>query len=141
MPDGKVVVIERERVSLVTGAVPTIFPNLPSYLTKIKRKRKSPVKRMPLPKKAKRDVDNTQTKVIVSVDETTSHFTFNNLLKDLSQVSKPHKLWAVSSHEDFIVCVKWKLNLTPEFKCQPERQIIVDANMDVKVSLEINYFE
>lgn len=136
--DGKEVVVERERPSLMPDAVPTIFPNLPSYLSKNKRKRKSPVKRMPLPKKLK--LESTDNKEIekIAFDEMLHKFIFDDLITNLSHVCKPNKLWAVSSHEDFIVCVKWNLNFIPEFKCQPERQINIDSNLDVKVSSEAN---
>jgi hypothetical protein len=46
LPDGKVVEMARDRKALQTSAVPTIFPNLPKYLTKKQFHRKSPKKRI-----------------------------------------------------------------------------------------------
>lgn len=127
LPDSKIAVIEREEPTLMTSTVPTIhtlFPNLPSILTKNNINTISPFIRISLPKRD--NTDNTQPEVIIGIEP---QFSFNVLLENLSQVSKPHNLWAVSSHENCIVCVKWNSTF------DPERQIIIDADLGIKVSL------
>lgn len=44
-PDGVKSLLERERHILTSTAVPSIFPNLPKYLTKTITKRKAPTER------------------------------------------------------------------------------------------------
>ena len=82
---------------------------------------------MLLAKKAKKR--NLGTEGNINMDDVVPQFTFIDLVENVYKVLKPGKLWAVSSHEDFIVCVKWDRNFAPE------RQIIVDSNLGLKVSL------
>lgn len=53
-PDGIKSLLERERPILMSTAVPSIFPNLPKYLTKTITKRKAPTVRNVLPKKVQK---------------------------------------------------------------------------------------
>jgi len=61
-PDGVKSLLERERPKLTSTAVPSIFPNLPKYLTRIMTKRKAPTVRNALPKKVKKNVSKYLSK-------------------------------------------------------------------------------
>ena len=120
--------MEKGKVNLVPNAVPSIFSHLPAYRSKNVTKRKSPIKRMSLPSGKKAKVTNIPPEDLITHDDPVPQFPVSFLIENLSDVYKPNKFWSVSSHEDFIVCVKWDANFAAE------RQIIIDADLGIKVS-------
>ena len=145
LADGTEAVVNKGNANLVADAVPSIFFNVPAYWSKNNRKRKSPAKRMPLSKKVK---DTCSAKKMLlskkikveepedtdAVENIMPQFPVTTLIENLCNIRKPNKFWSVSSHEDFIICAKWDANFAPE------RQIIIDANLGIKVSLKLNNY-
>ncbi|XP_067126884.1 uncharacterized protein [Centruroides vittatus] len=68
--NGEEVTIPRDRPKLVSDAIPTIFPNLPKYLSYIPKKRPPPKERNIIPTK-KRKLSHEES--IRSVDDVESH--------------------------------------------------------------------
>ena len=117
MPDGTEFRMSRVRKALVDKAIPTILTNVAPYLSTYIKKRKALENRVPLAKKQR--ISKEQN--VPTVDATpVPLFTFKDLVANLDKVCKPHTLWAVSSHGNTIVCVKWDHNVAAE------RQIIDD---------------
>ncbi|KAF0773799.1 THAP domain-containing protein 5 [Aphis craccivora] len=92
-PDGVKSLLERERPKLTSTAVPSIFPNLPKYLTRIMTKRKAPTVRNALPKKVKKNVSKYLSK-------DSGGFDFN---RDAKNVKSPCTMWGMHYNIDTII--------------------------------------
>lgn len=139
LPDGTDKVCERKYAMLNSDAVPSLLLDIPLCFNK-KKKKSSPCKRLTVAKKAKIssptdefldmgaiEVLTVDFGTINSITETVTEFSFSDLLTNVDYVFKPNKWWAISSHIDFVVCVKWDIQFASE------RQVIIDNNLSVKV--------
>lgn len=84
--DGKEVLTPRGKPLLKNDAIPTIFPNLPHYLSKKLPKKRSIRERSVVPSKKQKlcdEIDNEQMKCSDS----------NTSLEDLCNISLPSKYW------------------------------------------------
>ncbi|XP_035216223.1 uncharacterized protein LOC118189672 [Stegodyphus dumicola] len=127
LSDGTIFKLEMGRPRLQEGAIPSIFPNLPSYLSKPSRKRKAPPARnVPVNKK-------NAPLVADNVAATKQNFTIPLLTESLQKISKPNCLWTVNSVVEFIVCARWATN----YMC--EKRVIIDKDMTIKVSFVLTF--
>lgn len=96
MPDRTVQRIERDIIQLKKGAIPTIFPNLPSYLSNFKKSRKQPVDWTKI-------INNTV--VTINNDSIPNELLtpVNNLEIDLSNLPLPNDQWFFSNASNFII--------------------------------------
>ncbi|XP_069679975.1 uncharacterized protein [Periplaneta americana] len=87
--DGKAVELPRKNWRLTPDAIPHIFPNLPQYLTKNEKKRKTPTKRTSIP--SHRNVplpvsnNNAHTSTMTSPDELINIHVSDNNCEHLKQ--------------------------------------------------------
>jgi hypothetical protein len=104
---------------LKSGSVPTIFPNLPKYLSHTIKKRKSPKKRSlsaqkPNQFEANRTSQNNFENVTIvnepfSTNETPLiSFTFDDLRNGLKCLNLPNSSWAYCCTNSNIIFLRWK---------------------------------
>lgn len=119
MPDGSVVKIERGRTALIPGSIPTIFPNLPKYLSgPPTKKRKGP------------GLSPTDKKICFETNMPEE--SISSLIKDLDKIVRPSEGWIVVPHNNqMILCFKLNDNF------QYERHLIVEQDFTLKVSSEL----
>ncbi|XP_030767664.1 uncharacterized protein LOC115891353 [Sitophilus oryzae] len=143
LTDGTISRIERGRPLLKEGSIPRIFPNLPSYFSSNKRKRKPPCVRSEATEKVSNSkkvkglpinhVENqtsepnfeNENEILrditnVPVDVTDSRVTmFTNLKNSLAAVGTPNKRWAGTfiSGSNEIVFAEWDDTYLPKKTC------------------------
>lgn len=91
MPDGSVHRIKRERILLKKNAIPSIFPDLPQYMTSKKQIKKTP---------AERNVyfnDN----ILYTID--TISETYKNLQDSLKNMTLPNEWFFACAHSSLVL--------------------------------------
>lgn len=135
--DGSISKIERKLPKLKSEAVPSQFPNLPSYLSKKQIKRKSPADRSHQIMQQKRIrsescSQNADGSVSANDDDDVgsniADVTFSDLVNCLHLILVPSTLWTVSATSEFIICAKW------DSSYNPEKRVVVERDMNIKVS-------
>ena len=156
--------IQRQRPKLKVGAVPTIFPNCPSYLSK-----KIPCRKPPAPREQCPSLlpEQCHTASLVQCASEVTEFSSNALTvlssgalplqssnalsmqcssglpqemtyallcEKLNDVQKPNDWWTVSACKEYVIYVKWDQHY------KAERKVIVCKNLSAKVVLRFHYF-
>lgn len=121
--DGTVNKIKRIRPILKAGAVPSIFPNLPLYLTKHTMNRKPPLKRsINIDKK----ISKPSQACLNTVENSHEEFSFQYLKENLNLLEKPGNKWMFGLTDDEVVLAIWNSD--------SEKRIVISNNLIVKVS-------
>jgi len=92
MPDGSVHLIERERILLKKNAIPSIFPDLPQYMTTKKQIRKTT---------AERNVYYFNNNILNTID--TISETYNNLKDTLKNMALPNEWFFSCAHSSLVL--------------------------------------
>lgn len=118
LPDGVIHTIERANPKLKRGAIPCLFPNLLSYLSKEKRKRKAPaIHQVPIPSTSALDesspvkILNSEWNLTITEPESVRNdFEWMDLMK----VSLPSTKWTTSllKYKDCIIFAEWTEHFT-----------------------------
>ncbi|CAI6348892.1 unnamed protein product [Macrosiphum euphorbiae] len=133
LPCGKVDKIEKGKPTVKYKAIPTIFPNLPSYLsTAPANKRKSPQKKpdnficTKRPKLQLLAIDSTKATGNTQVQYSeTSSLNFKLLLDLRDKIHKPDNKWTCGLLPNHIYYVRWELG--------SEKKITIDENLKIQV--------
>lgn len=144
MPDGSINKIKRGRPTLKKGAVPSIFPNLPSYLSSSRKRRKPPCERTESVEVKKKKNDPTIELEILNqiVEEKTSQqnhtedgeneknsHLFRCLKDNLEKILTPNGSWSGTflPGRNEIVFAEWDETYTTK------KKIILRYDMTYKV--------
>ncbi|CAI6347112.1 unnamed protein product [Macrosiphum euphorbiae] len=102
--DGKVNKIKRIRPTLKAGAVPSIFPNLPFYLTEHTIKRKPPLERSINSDKKRFKPSQVY---LNTVENSNEEFSFQYLKENLNLLEKPDNKRMFGLTDDEVVLAIW----------------------------------
>lgn len=147
MPNGSIHKIKKGRPTLKKGSVPYIFPNLPSYLSSGRKRRKSPCIRTESTeiKKRKSDLSNEPHRLTVIVKNTTSEENeavsyvcekkennpclFECLKDSLNKILTPHGSWSGTflAGRNEIIFAEWDETYTTV------KKIVLHYDMSYKV--------
>lgn len=130
MGDGTLYVQERERPVLKVGSVPTIFPNLPKYLSSDTPKRKAPTSRSKNNKKIK--LASSESQILEPSVDNPGNSGINLYLDNISTIEKPDK-WMMTKNDTNLVYMKFD----PDYRC--ERHVVVNQDYSVKVNIFFLY--
>jgi len=122
LSDGSLFTMDRGIPLLKSGSVPTIFPNLPKYLSHTIKKRKSPKKRSLSAQKRQKpnqfepnrtsqnNFENvTIARELFSTNETPLiSFTFDDLKNGLKCLNLPNSSWAYCCTNSNIIFSRWR---------------------------------
>lgn len=139
MPDGTLFVLERGRPLLKSGSIPTLFPNLPKYLSSTIKKRKPPMQRYSVPKKQKptrliNKIKNQNTSI--GFFETKNEIpktslTFVDIKNGLKCLKMPNESWACCCTNSYIIFSRWK-------EIQNDITVAIGLDLNIKVIFEKN---
>lgn len=141
LPDGTLFVMERGRPLLKPGSIPTLFPNLPKYLSSTIKKRKPPMQRFAVPKKPKstRVIEKTKHQsTSIGFSETNNEIpktslTFVDIKNGLKCIKLPNESWASCCTNLYIIFSRWK-------EIQNDITVAIGLDLSIKVIFENNYF-
>lgn len=121
LPDGSINQIKRDRIILKNNAVPSIFPDLPKYLT-----RKRPIEKIIAEKKIL--FNDNMPNTIDNISNTTDHVseTFNNWHDNLKNMEFPDEWFFTYLHRSLVLgnldsnyeLIKKNYNIKQWFKCK-----------------------
>lgn len=119
MPDGTLFTMDRGKSLLKPGSIPTVFPNLPKYLSNTSKKRKPSTQRYTFPKKPKSTCVTSKTKRQNTVDSFSktnieesktpiTPITFVDIKIVLKSLKMPNESWASCCTDSYIIFSRWK---------------------------------
>ncbi|XP_077498110.1 uncharacterized protein LOC144108803 [Amblyomma americanum] len=130
---GRTIELKRDRVQLQKGAVPSVFPNCPSYLSSTPSCRESPAR-----KRARRENDAIQeaiknsSKASEEEKRKNSVSSFEELQSKLANICDT-KFWTVTANEESVMFLRVEPEPSPYVKCAV--RVLPDLTISVTIGM------